>query len=66
MDSFIGVESGVLLETVIHLGKTHKKKCFFRGRTTKDVGRLTPPPLITKQKNTLFSINPVFKTEKKT
>ena len=53
MDSFIGVESGVLLETVIHLGKTHTKKCFFSGRTTKDVGRLTPT-LTTKQKKLFF------------
>ena len=33
---------------------THKKRVFFSGRTTKGVGRLTPPPPITKQKKTFF------------
>ena len=32
---------------------THKKGCFFSGRTTKGVGRVNTP-LTTKQKNTFY------------
>ena len=44
---------------------THKKTCFFSGRATNGVGRLTRPPPDTKQKNIFFlSINPAFLAQK--
>ena len=47
----------------MYLGKTHIKKCFFCGRTTKGLGRLTPLPDHVAQ-NHFFSINPAFLAQK--